>query len=143
MAIGAGSSTRVRRVLTRWWRAWRRQAQDEPLPADPAVHALAEAVLARADVGSAPAAARGDMSRMMRHFGIEPAEVPPQFWDRLRSAEHSCTQCASIGRCQRWSYRQSTTDAPRLFCPNAELFDEIAASQGIERQQDDHDPSKN
>ena len=137
MARGAGSSTRVRRVLTRWWRAWRRQAQDEPLPADPAVHALAEAVLARADGGSAPAAARGDMSRMMRHFGIEPAEVPPQFLDRLSGAERTCTQCASIGRCQRWSYRQSTKDAPRLFCPNAELFDEIAASHGTGRQQDD------
>jgi hypothetical protein len=136
MAVDERSS-RVHRLLTRWWRVWRRQAQDERLLSDPTVHALAEAVLSRADAASARAAARGDMARMMRHFGIEPDQVPPQFWERLRSAESTCTQCASIGRCQRWSYRQPTEDAPRLFCPNAELFDEIAASQGIGRQQDD------
>jgi hypothetical protein len=35
----------------------------------------------------------------------------------------------TIGRCQRWSYRRPPAGAPRQFCPNAELFDEIAASQ--------------
>jgi Family of unknown function (DUF6455) len=77
------------------------------------------------------------MARMARHFGLEPAQIPPRFRDRLRSAERTCEQCASIGRCQRWSYRQPGADAPLLFCPNARLFDEIAASQGIEGQADD------
>ncbi len=139
MAIGEGKSASVRRALTRWWRGWRRQAQDERPRTDPAVHALAEAALARADPASARAVVHDDMARMMRHFGIEPTEVPPDFWDRLRNAERVCAQCASIGRCQRWSYRQPSDDAPRLFCPNAELFDEIAASQ--HEAQSPRDPS--
>jgi hypothetical protein len=134
MASGQGAAASVRRALVRWWRAWRsRQAQDERSPTDPTVHALADAVLARADPASARAAARSDVARMMRYFGIEPAKVPPQFWDRLLNAERLCAQCVSIDRCQRWSYRQPTDDAPHLFCPNAtlfaELFEEIAAGQ--------------
>ncbi len=77
------------------------------------------------------------MARMMRHFGIDPAQVPPQFRDRLRSAEITCAECVTIGRCQRWSYRQPDQDAPQRFCPNAELFDEIATSQGSGRRQDE------
>jgi hypothetical protein len=137
MAIGEGTSGSVRGALARWWRGWRRQAQDERLPSDPTVRAVAEAALARADPASARAVVHDDMSRMMRHFGIELAEVPQQFWGRLSNAERVCAQCASIGRCQRWSYRQPSQDAPRLFCPNAELFDEIAASQRQARNPSD------
>jgi Family of unknown function (DUF6455) len=137
MGLHARAWTSLRRWVASWRPAQQVQARDERSPADPAVRALAEAVLARADAAATRAAARGDVSRMMQHFGIDPAEVPPQFSDRLRDAERLCARCASIGRCQRWSYREPTKDAPRLFCPNAELFDEIAASQGTGRQQDD------
>jgi hypothetical protein len=137
MRLHARAWAGLRGLVAGWRRAQRSQAREERLPGDPSVHALAEAALARADAASARVAARGDMSRMMRHFGIEPDRVPPQFRDRLRDAERTCAQCVSIGRCQHWSYRQPTGDAPRRFCPNAELFDEIAAGQGIRRQQDD------
>jgi hypothetical protein len=136
MAVESGSAQSARRALASWWRAWRHRPPVERSPADPALHALAEAVLARADLASARAAARADMARMMRHFGIEPARVAPPFWARLSTAESTCAQCVSIGRCQRWSYRQPSEDAPRLFCPNAELFDEIASSEGARRQPD-------
>jgi hypothetical protein len=137
MGLRARAWAGLRGLVAGWRRARWSQADDKRLASDPSVQALAEAVLARADAASARVAARGDMSCMMRHFGIEPDQIPPQFRDRLRDAQRTCAQCVTIGRCQHWTYRQPTEDAPRRFCPNAELFDEIAASQGIKRQQDD------
>jgi hypothetical protein len=137
MRLHARAWAGLRRLVAGRRHSQRSQARDERSLGDPSVQARADAALARADAASARVAARGDMSRMMRHFGIEPDQVPPQFRDRLRDAERTCAQCVTIGRCQRWSYRQATEDAPRQFCPNAQLFDEIAASQGRRCQQDD------
>jgi hypothetical protein len=47
----------------------------------------------------------------------------------LRDAERVCAICRSAGRCHRWQ-TATTTDAPRLFCPNMPLFDEVRAAPG-------------
>jgi hypothetical protein len=66
---------------------------------------------------------------MMRHFEVDPVRIAPAFGAALRNAERICANCFSVGRCRRWFHRQLTDDAPRLFCPNAHLYEDIAINQ--------------
>lgn len=90
--------------------------------------ALIEAVLARADPLTARAEVRRDLRRMMRRFRIDPALIPKRFVRDLEAAEKRCAACTAIGRCQHFLLAGATDD-PRAFCPNAKLYDQIAASE--------------
>jgi hypothetical protein len=90
--------------------------------------ALIGAILARADPATALAEARRDLRRMMRRFRIAPSQIPSQFARQLEEAERRCVRCAAIGRCQQYLCA-SAEDDPHGFCPNAALYDEIAAAQ--------------
>ena len=46
----------------------------------------------------------------------------------VKDAERVCIHCGNTARCRRWLNRGAADDAPRLFCPNAELFDEMGRS---------------
>ena len=129
MSAGANLGRTVTRTVRRWWQAWRRQGRtDQPL-ADVASRKLADAALARADVISVRDQVHHDMLRMMWYFSVNPEQVPPQFRDALRDAEQVCAQCLAVGRCQHWFHGRLSDDAPRSFCPNAELYEQIARSQ--------------
>jgi hypothetical protein len=47
----------------------------------------------------------------------------------MHEAERIRAKCVAVGRCRRWFQRQPTDDAPRRFCPNAQLYENIAISQ--------------
>ena len=125
------------RALALWWHAWRKRTHNERPPKEVVDHTRADAALSRADVDSARAQVRSDMSRMMRHFEVDPVRIAPGFGAALREAERICAQCVAVGRCRRWFQRQPTDDAPRLFCPNAELYEDIAISQRRAHQPSD------
>ena len=126
--MGSGIGSLVR-ALALWWHAWRKRTHNERPPKEFVAHTRADAALSRADVDSARAQVRSDMSRMMRHFEVDPVRIAPGLGAALRVAERICAQCVAVGRCRRWFQRQPTDDAPRLFCPNAQLYEDIAINQ--------------
>ena len=129
MSSGANLGWTVTQTAMRWWQAWRRQARnDQPLE-DVSNRRLADAVLSRADLVSARDQVHRDMLHMMWYFSVDPGQVPPRFSGALRDAEQLCAHCLVVGRCQHWFHGRLSDDAPRSFCPNAELYEEIAASQ--------------
>ena len=129
MSPGAKLGRAVSQTATRWWQAWRRQARRDRPPDNGSGRRLAEAVLARADLISARDQVHRDMLRMMWYFSVDPGHVPPRFQDALRDAEEVCAQCLAVGRCQHWFHGRLSDDAPRSFCPNAELYEKIALGQ--------------
>lgn len=69
------------------------------------------------------------MARMIVAFDIEPRAAAARCWAALKAADGICARCASAARCRRWLERPSATDTPVAFCPNADLFVEIALAQ--------------
>ncbi len=72
---------------------------------------------------------RKRMAAIMAHFHLDRAQACESFWPELRDADGVCADCSKVRRCvrlQKWGLR---SDAARLFCPNAALFDEIAAAE--------------
>jgi hypothetical protein len=137
MGSGMSWSAGLARTLALWWQARRKQARSERRPEESVDRTLADAALARADVTSARAQVRSDMSRMMRYLDVDPDRIPGPFWGAVHEAEWVCTKCVSVGRCRRWSQPQPTDDAPRRFCPNAQLYEDIAISQRRAHQPND------
>jgi hypothetical protein len=126
MSSGAKWGRTVTQTAMRWWQAWRTQVRnDQPLE-DVSNRRLADAVLSGV---SARDQVHHDMLRMMWYFSADPGQVPPRFWGALRDAEQVCAHCLVVGRCQRWFRGRLSDDAPRSFCANAELYEEIAVSQ--------------
>lgn len=72
------------------------------------------------------AVVRADMTEMMRYFGTDLDELP-LYRDELLEAEDLCARCRQVGRCRRWHMRGHHGDAPRLFCANVALFEEITS----------------
>lgn len=128
MSSGAKSGEATAETAMRRSEAQERQAQnDEPLQ-DFSIRGRADAVLSRADPVSARDQVYRDMSGMMRYFRVDPRQIPPRFAGALRAARRVCAQCVVVERCQRW-FGLLSDDAPRSFCPNAGLYEGIAASQ--------------
>ena len=69
-------------------------------------------------------------SLMMEHYDVDPKSVPQAYWGALRDAGRVCAHCGNIRRCRHWLTEEARggahKDAPRVFCPNAALFDELA-----------------
>jgi hypothetical protein len=70
-----------------------------------------------------------DQAAMRAHLGVDWATVPPAYLGALRDAERVCAFCRAVERCRAWQAAGDGSDSPRLFCPNAELLNEIAAAQ--------------
>ena len=83
-----------------------------------------EAENSRSPVSMSRRAVRADLARMMDAFGVRPDNLP-LYQDELVEAEYTCALCRHVGRCRAWSAKGCKGDAPRLFCANAALFEEI------------------
>ncbi len=71
---------------------------------------------------------RNRMAKLLEHFEVDPERALPRYWGALRDAERLCARCRNVKRCRVWLAWGLGKDAPRVFCPNAELFDEISAA---------------
>lgn len=69
---------------------------------------------------------RRRLAFMLNHFGVDPDFASHSHWDALRRADENCIRCPNVRRCRSWMSWGARNDAPRVFCPNAALFDEIA-----------------
>ena len=70
---------------------------------------------------------RRRLAFMLHHFGVDPDFATHSCWEAVRQADHTCMRCRNVGRCRSWMSWGARNDAPRIFCPNAKLLDEIAA----------------
>ena len=121
-------ATRLSMTVRRWVAGWRAAAARRHAPAgDGLAPSLREAASASVDLRLGRDAARAEFEAMARHFGIDPARVPPQSVALLRDAKRVCALCQDVRRCLRWLAQGAGTDAPQLFCANAPLFDTIAS----------------
>lgn len=78
------------------------------------------------DVFKGNARHRQSMAQMMSHFGVDRLRAVQIHWNALKHAEQICMRCAHTKRCRSWFDWGKKNDAPRIFCPCAPLFDEIA-----------------
>ena len=115
-----------------WGHRHRRQLAEPVLDGREYCRMLREAGLDPDAVATARADSLADVGRMMRHAGLDPDAMPARFWGALRDAERVCAHCRAAGRCHRWQ-TATHTDAPRLFCPNMAVLDEIRAALQAER----------
>ncbi len=112
------------------WRARRRLGRVfSQLDGQELDRALADVGMSRADMSTLFRKSGGHrrlMGRMMAHYGVDHDTAAPKYWAALRDAERVCAECRTRGRCKRWFAWGRANDAPRIFCPNADLFDEVA-----------------
>ncbi len=71
---------------------------------------------------------RNRMARLLEHFEVDPERALPRYWGALKDAESVCARCRNVKKCRVWHDWGLGNDAPRVFCPNAALFDEISAA---------------
>ena len=71
---------------------------------------------------------RNRMAKLLEHFEVDPERALPRYWGALKDAERVCAHCRNVKKCRAWFAWRLCRDAPRVFCPNAELFDEISAA---------------
>ncbi len=71
---------------------------------------------------------RNRMAKLLEHFKVDLERAPPRYWGALRDSERICARCRNVKRCRAWLAWGLGKDAPRVFCPNAALFDEISAA---------------
>ena len=107
-----------------WWRRHLSRLSDRETDS-----VLADAGLSRSDL---PVVLRSEcgrrrlMIRTMIHFKVDPKAAALRYWGAFRDAERVCIQCGNVRRCRRWHLWGRHNDAPRVFCPNAQLFDDMA-----------------
>jgi hypothetical protein len=68
---------------------------------------------------------QADMARMAHYFNID-LNALPHYRDELLEAENACAHCETLGRCHHWMHEGGRGDSPQLFCPNVDLFKELA-----------------
>ncbi len=71
------------------------------------------------------------MALMIQHFGLDLDHAIQNHWDSLKQAERTCVRCSNVKRCRNWVVWDRRNDAPRIFCPNADFFDEISSETRI------------
>lgn len=69
------------------------------------------------------------MAHMLAAHGVNAAYAVAQRWDALKIADHYCAHCSNARRCRNWLTWGRRNSAPSMFCPNAQLFESIAANQ--------------
>jgi hypothetical protein len=92
---------------------------------------LARADLTRGDLFhlATPVRHRRRMAQMLAHFGLDGEQVVRCHWAALREADRTCARCANVRKCRHWFDWGRRNNAPRIFCPNAPLFDGLARNE--------------
>ena len=133
-----GNNWRGKRVLHRVMalaRRCRHPILARPLdkPSDRDIDAaLDRAGLTRASLftpAGAVARHRVHMAYMLAAHHVDIARATADNWQELKLADRSCAACRQKGRCRRWLEGGGPADATSVFCPNAALFEAIAAQQ--------------
>jgi hypothetical protein len=129
MSSGANWGRTVTQTAMRWWQAWRRQAGNDlpledvsivglPMRSYPVPKWSRRGIRCIATCCASCGTSALTLGRSRRGSGVHcatPSRSAPIAW--------------LVGRCQHWFHGRLSDDAPRSFCPNAELYEEIAASQ--------------
>lgn len=124
-----GWADRLRWRIGRWRARRRLRNSLASFSAEELERTLAAAELQRRDLFAdhvALAPHRRFLARMIGHFGVELDPALGDRWDDLRDADRVCERCGMRRRCHRWFAWARANDAPRVFCPNADLLDDIA-----------------
>ena len=69
---------------------------------------------------------RQRLARIIEHYKVNLDHATRNHWRALRHADEVCATCGNTKRCRSWCGWGVKNDAPRIFCPIAPLFDEIA-----------------
>lgn len=94
--------------------------------AEPLDNVQAEAEHSRSALTMTRGAVQSDLDGMMRYFAVKPDQLP-LYRDGLIEAEDFCARCKHVARCRRWRALKCHGDAPRLFCANVSLFEELTS----------------
>ncbi len=128
---GAVTVTRLKQGLRGWLAERRLRGKIADLSEQELDRALCDLGLTRRDLftnSKRNPDHRNRMAKLLEHFEVNPECALPQYWSALRDAEKVCALCRNVKRCRAWLAWGCGKDAPRVFCPNAELFDEISAA---------------
>ncbi len=128
---GAAAVARIKHGLRSWMAERRLRGKIADLSEQELGRALHDLGLTRPDlftVSKRNPNRRNRMAKLLEHFEVDPERVLPKYWGALRDAEKVCALCRNVKRCRAWLAWGFGKDAPRVFCPNAELFDEISAA---------------
>ncbi len=134
---GAVADTRIKQGFRSWLAERRLRGKIADLSEPELDRALRDLGLTRADlftISKRNPDRRNRMAKLLEHFEVDPERALPQYWGALGAAEKVCARCRNVKRCRVWLAWGLGKDAPRVFCPNAELFDEIStACRGDDR----------
>ncbi len=128
---GAAAVARIKQGLRSWLAERRLRGKIADLSEQELDRALHDLGLTRPDlftISKRNPDHRNRMAKLLEHFEVDPERVLPKYWGALRDAERVCARCRNVKRCRAWVAWGFGKDAPRVFCPNAELFDEISAA---------------
>lgn len=128
---GAVADMRIKLGLRSWMAARRLRGEIADLSEQDLDRALHDLGLTRRDlftVSKRNPDRRNRMAKLLEHFELDPERALPRYWGALKDAERICARCRNVKRCRAWLAWGLGKDAPRVFCPNAELFDEISAA---------------
>ena len=128
---GAAAAARLKQGLRSWIAARRLRGKIADLSEQKLVRALHDLGLTRPDlfaVSKRNPDRRKRIAKLLEHFEVDPKRALPRYWGALKDAERVCAGCRNVKRCRVWLAWGLGKDAPRVFCPNAKLFDEISAT---------------
>ena len=128
---GAAAVARIKQGLRSWLAERRLRGKIADLSEQELDRALHDLGLTRRDlftISKRNPDHRNRMAKLLEHFEVNPECALPQYWGALRDAEKVCALCRNVKRCRAWLAWGFGKDAPRVFCPNAKLFDEISAA---------------
>ena len=123
--------TRLKQALRSWLAERRLRGQIADLSEQELDRALHDLGLTRRDlftISNRNPDHRNRMAKLLEHFEVDPERALPRYWGALKDAERLCARCRNVTRCRVWLAWGLGNDAPRVFCPNAGLFDEISAA---------------
>ncbi len=123
--------TRLKQDLRSWMAERRLRGEISGLSQQGLDRALHDLGLTRPDlftVSKRNPGHRNRMAKLLEHFEVDPERALPRYWGALKDAERVCARCRNVKKCRAWFAWRLGKDAPRVFCPNAELFDEISAA---------------
>ncbi len=128
-----GASARLHVVLDRVKARRRLRRSLNTLSETELVELLDRAGLTRGDLFAVagPVRHRRRLARMLAHFDLDAERLVRCHWAALREADRACARCVNVRKCRHWFDWGRRNNAPRIFCPNAARFDELARERNF------------